>query len=51
VSTVPVLVALMIVAARPAQMGRFVATRGQRVFGWLTTAMMGAAAVAMFAMM
>jgi len=32
-------------------MGKFVATRSQRVFGWLTTAMMAAAAVAMFAAM
>jgi NRAMP (natural resistance-associated macrophage protein)-like metal ion transporter len=48
VSTVPILVAMMIVAVRPAQMGRFVATIGQRVLGWITTAMMGAAAVAMF---
>src|SRR5436190_14767478 len=51
VITVPVLVAMMIVGGRPQQMGKFVATRGQRVFGWLTTAMMAAAAVAMFATM
>jgi NRAMP (natural resistance-associated macrophage protein)-like metal ion transporter len=51
VAVVPILVAMMIVAVRPAQMGRFVATVGQRVLGWITTAMMGAAAVAMFVLM
>ena len=51
VITVPVLVAMMIVAARTQQMGKFIATRVQRVFGWLTTAMMAVAAVAMFVMM
>jgi NRAMP (natural resistance-associated macrophage protein)-like metal ion transporter len=51
VAVVPVLVATMIVAARPAQMGKFVASRSQRLFGWITTAMMAAAAVAMFVMM
>jgi Mn2+/Fe2+ NRAMP family transporter len=51
VIVVPVLVAMMIVASRPAQMGRFVASRNQRVFGWLTTAMMAVAAGAMFVTM
>jgi NRAMP (natural resistance-associated macrophage protein)-like metal ion transporter len=51
VAVVPILVAMMIVASRPAQMGRFVASTSQRVFGWLTTAMMAVAAVAMFATM
>ena len=51
VAVVPILVAMMIVAARPALMGAFVATRGQRVGGWLTTLMMTAAAVAMFVFM
>ena len=37
VTVVPILVAMMIVASRPEQMGRFVATRSQRIFGWLTT--------------
>jgi hypothetical protein len=32
-------------------MGKFVASRSQRLFGWITTAMMAAAAVAMFVMM
>jgi NRAMP (natural resistance-associated macrophage protein)-like metal ion transporter len=51
VITVPVLVAMMIVAARTHQMGKFVASPLQRVFGWLTTAMMAVAAVAMFVTM
>ncbi len=51
VAVVPVLVAMMIVASRSTQMGRFVATRTQRVFGWITTAMMAVAAVAMFVLM
>jgi len=51
VIVVPILVAMMIVGARPQQMGEFVATRTQRVFGWLTTAMMAAAAAAMFVTM
>jgi NRAMP (natural resistance-associated macrophage protein)-like metal ion transporter len=51
VITVPVLVAMMILATKSQQMGRFVATRAQRIFGWLTTAMMAAAAIAMFVTM
>ncbi|HTR86345.1 MAG TPA: divalent metal cation transporter [Reyranella sp.] len=51
VITVPILIAVMIVASRPEQMGEFVATLSQRVFGWITTAMMGAAAVGMFVLM
>ena len=51
VIVVPVLVAMMIVASRPKQMGEFVATRTQRIFGWLTTVMMAAAAIAMFVTM
>ena len=51
VAVVPVLAAMMIVAARPAQMGKFVASRSQKIFGWITTAMMAVAAVAMFATM
>ena len=38
VIVVPIMVAMMIVASRPEQMGKFVATRSQRIFGWLTTA-------------
>ena len=51
VAVVPILVAMMIVASRPGQMGKFIASRSQQVFGWITTAMMAAAAVAMFVMM
>lgn len=51
VSVVPILVAVMIVAVRPQQMGKFAATPSQRIFGWLTTVMMGVAAIAMFVMM
>lgn len=51
VIVVPVLAAMMIVASRARQMGQFVATRTQRIFGWLTTAMMAFAAVAMFVTM
>jgi hypothetical protein len=49
VTVVPVLVAIMIVASSSRQVGRFAATRTQRIFGWLTTLMMAIAAVAMFA--
>ena len=48
VITVPILVAMMIVGSRRRQMGDFTATVGQRLFGWITTAMMAAAAAAMF---
>jgi len=51
VITVPVLVAVMIVASRRDQMGRFIASPLQRLFGWLTTLMMAVAAAAMFVMM
>ena len=51
VITVPVMAATMIVASRPERMGEFVATRGQRIGGWLTTAMMAAASLAMFILM
>jgi len=51
VITVPNLVAMMIVASSKRQMGKFTATPLQRIFGWITTAMMGFAALAMFATM
>jgi Mn2+/Fe2+ NRAMP family transporter len=51
VTVVPILVAMMIVATKSKQMGKFVANLSQRIFGWLTTVMMGVAAVAMFVMM
>jgi NRAMP (natural resistance-associated macrophage protein)-like metal ion transporter len=51
VITVPILIAMMIVASSRRRMGRFTAAPLQRIFGWITTAMMAAAAVAMFATM
>ncbi|HZQ01979.1 MAG TPA: divalent metal cation transporter [Reyranella sp.] len=51
VIVVPVMVAMMIVGSRSDLMGAFPASRGQRIGGWLTTAMMTVAAVAMFATM
>jgi NRAMP (natural resistance-associated macrophage protein)-like metal ion transporter len=51
VITVPVMAAMMIVATRADCMGPFMATRWQRIGGWLTTALMAAAAVGMFATM
>lgn len=51
VITVPILVAMMILASSKRQMGKFTATPLQRIFGWITIAMMGLAAVAMFATM
>jgi Mn2+/Fe2+ NRAMP family transporter len=42
-----VLAALMLVVSRPAIMGTFVAPPSLKLFGWLTTAAMAAAAVAM----
>jgi Mn2+/Fe2+ NRAMP family transporter len=51
VIVVPIMVALMIVGSNGKQMGAFVATRSQRVFGWSATGMMAVAAVAMFVLM
>ena len=51
VIVVPIMVAMMIVASRSNAMGRFTASRWQPVFGWPATAVMTAAAVAMFATM
>ena len=48
VITVPIMAATMIVASHRAQMGEFVATLGQRIGGWLTTAMMTVASIGMF---
>jgi NRAMP (natural resistance-associated macrophage protein)-like metal ion transporter len=48
VISVPILAAMMIVASRRAQMGAFVATPMQRLFGWLATAVMAAAVIGMF---
>jgi len=51
VIVVPIMVALMIVASNRKQMGRYVATPLQKIFGWFATAMMAAAAIGMFATM
>lgn len=48
VISVPIMAAMMIVASRKAQMGAFVATPAQKIFGWLATAVMGLAVVGMF---
>ncbi len=46
--SVPILAAMMLIASRRDEMGVFVATRAQRIFGWLTTLVMGVAVVSMF---
>ena len=51
VIVVPIIAAMMVVAARRDVMGRFVAAPWQHVLGWLTAILMGAAAVAMLALM
>jgi Mn2+/Fe2+ NRAMP family transporter len=47
VISVPIMAAMMVVARRPAQMGRFVATRWQTLLGWAATAVMAAAVAVM----
>jgi Mn2+/Fe2+ NRAMP family transporter len=51
VIVVPIMVAVMIVASHREQMKSFVATPLQKLFGWLATAVMAVAAIAMFATM
>lgn len=48
VISVPILAAMMILARRRAQMGAYVANAWQLAFGWAATAVMAAAAIAMF---
>ena len=48
VISVPIMAAMMVVVSRRHEMGPFVATLGQRVFGWVATALMAATVVAMF---
>ena len=43
--------AMMIVASRRREMGQYVATASQRILGWLATAIMAAAVVAMLVLM
>jgi Mn2+/Fe2+ NRAMP family transporter len=45
---VPLMVATMIVVSSRAHLGRFIASPGLRGMGWLATAVMTAAAIAMF---
>jgi NRAMP (natural resistance-associated macrophage protein)-like metal ion transporter len=47
VTAVPIMAAMMVVGARRHEMGRFVATTGQLVFGWTATGAMGLAVAAM----
>jgi len=47
VISVPIMAAMMMVASRRKQMGRFVATPPQRLFGWAATLVMAVAVVAM----
>jgi NRAMP (natural resistance-associated macrophage protein)-like metal ion transporter len=49
VIAVPMMAAAMVVASRHEQMGRFTADLPMKLFGWLATGVMAAAAVAMFA--
>jgi Mn2+/Fe2+ NRAMP family transporter len=48
VISVPILGATMILASRRDEMGKFVATAPQRVFGWAATTVMAVAVIAMF---
>jgi Mn2+/Fe2+ NRAMP family transporter len=48
VISVPIMVVMMLLAVRPAVMGRFVIGRRLRMLGWFATAVMGAAVLAMF---
>ena len=51
VIAVPMMVAMMVVVSRPGQMGRFKARPLLKTFGWLATAVMATASLAMFASM
>jgi len=48
VISVPIMAAMMVVASRRHELGRFVASRVQVVFGWAATAIMAIAVAAMF---
>ena len=51
VIAVPIMAVMMLLAAKPAVMGRFTVGRRLRTLGWLATGVMGAAVIAMFAVM
>ena len=46
-AAVPIMAVMMIVAGKSRAMGRFTASRGELIFGWAATVVMGAAAVAL----
>lgn len=48
VVAVPIMTATMIVASRRQEMGPFIASAGQRMFGWAATVIMAIAVIAMF---
>ena len=47
VISVPIMAVMMLMAARPDVMGRFVVTRRLRILGWLSTVVMALAVLAM----
>jgi NRAMP (natural resistance-associated macrophage protein)-like metal ion transporter len=51
VISVPIMAVMMLLAAKPAVMGRFVVGRWLRILGWLATAVMAVAVVTMFVVM
>lgn len=51
VIVVPIIGAMLIVASRADVMGKFVATRSQRLLGWSTMVLMAGAAIGMFVLM
>jgi NRAMP (natural resistance-associated macrophage protein)-like metal ion transporter len=51
VISVPIMAVMMVLAAKPAVMGRFVVSRRLRLLGWLATGVMAAAVVTMFVVM
>jgi Mn2+/Fe2+ NRAMP family transporter len=46
---VPIMVVMMLLAAKPTVMGRYVISKKLKVSGWLATAVMAAAVIGMFA--
>ena len=48
VVAVPIMVAMMVVVTRHSQMGHFTANLAMKLFGWVATAVMAVAAIAMF---
>ncbi|HEY4999107.1 MAG TPA: divalent metal cation transporter, partial [Usitatibacter sp.] len=48
VIAVPIMVVMMLLSAKPEVMGRFTARPQLRALGWISTAIMGAAVIAMF---